>query len=97
MALWNVIRPFTHWEAAERHFRTMSAKYVVPTLAYAMDMVSRPGTPVIRTSQILTLMRQLDEINKIYTGPIDRSMDETLAQADMVFRAIMKRLGELDV
>jgi hypothetical protein len=91
-----VTQPFEHWEVAEKHFREMSAKWVTPAIVYATEMVSRPYNSVLQTSQILTLRRQLEQVNKLYTGPLSRGDEEMLAAADALFRSTMNLLDKLD-
>jgi hypothetical protein len=90
------LKTFDHDEKAENHYRAMSAKYVVPVWAYAQEMVCRPYNSPTMISQVLTLMRQLEHVRNIFIGPIDKNMEEELSRADMLFRAIMGRLEELD-
>ena len=88
--------PPQRWPAAEKHFRQMSVKYVRPALAYAQQMAARPHYTPLKISQIIRLIRELEKLNKLYTGPITRDMEEVLSAADGFFRTAITRLNQLD-
>jgi hypothetical protein len=88
---------FRRWPAAEVHFKKMAVRYVTPTIAYAQGMLARrPDYAPVRVAAILTEVREMEAIRKLYTGPISRSMEQRLAEADKRFRLAMKRLQEWD-
>jgi hypothetical protein len=88
--------PPQRWPAAETHYKAMSAKYVLPALAYAQQMAARPYYSAYKVAQIIRLIKELEKLQKLYTGPITRNMEEVLAAADGFFRTAMRRLDQLD-
>jgi hypothetical protein len=89
--------PPQRWPAAEKHYRAMSAKYVLPALAYAQQMAARPHYSDYKIACIVRLIKELEKLHKLYTGPITKNMEEVLAAADGFFRSAMKRLDQLDI
>jgi hypothetical protein len=84
------------WAAAEKHFQQMVSRYVTPAIAQAQKMVSRPGTAPERVSAILGLIRQMEAVRKLYAGPLTRSMEGQLAEADKAFRTALAQLERWD-
>jgi len=80
------------WPAAEKHFRNMAARYVIPAIAYAQQMVTRPGMEPLRVNKVLEVIRQMEAVRKLYTGPLTRRDEAQLAEADKKFRIAMAQL-----
>jgi hypothetical protein len=88
---------YRRWPVAEVHFKKMAARYVTPTIAYAQGMITnKPWLAPARVAAILNTIREMEAVRKLYTGPISRSMEQQLADADKRFRLAMKRLEEWD-
>jgi len=88
--------PQKRWPAAEKHFRNMAAKYVTPAIAYAQQMAGRPWYAAITVAGILSAIRDMEAVHRLYTGPLNRSMEPQLAEADKCFQAAMVRLRQWD-
>jgi len=88
--------PPQRWPAAEQHYRKMSAKYVAPALAYAQQMAARPQYSPHKQAQIIRLIKELEKLNKLFTGPLTRHMDDVLQAAAGFFASALKRLDQLD-
>lgn len=84
------------WPAAEKHFQQMTQRYVTPAIAHAQGMASRYSNEPARVSAIIGIIRQMEAVRKLYSGPLTRQMEPQLAEADKAFRTALARLEGWD-